>query len=118
MQKNLIIEVVPVNDSDDYQVVKFTGEFDKAGHSEVREEIDSIVKAFDLKFLVFDFSGLKFINSEGIGYLMEIHSFLSGKDKTLIIIGAASNVKDVFETIGLNEIIPVHESLKAFLSSK
>ena len=102
--------------ADDHQIVKFKGEFDKAGHSDIKDALDSCVKAFDGKNLVFDFADLKFINSEGIGYLMEIHSHLSKLGKSLVIVGANAHIKDVFQTIGLKDVIPVHKDLVSFLN--
>lgn len=114
MEATLKIEVQPPNE--DYLVVKFDGEFDKAGHSEIREKLDSVAKDFDQKFLVFDFTRLVFINSEGIGYLMEIHTHLIKKDQKLVIIGLNDHVADVFKTIGISEIISIYDNLESFLN--
>lgn len=117
MNRNLTINLDEAKDEDKFQVVSFTGEFDKAGHSEIKEGLDSIVRDFKRVFLVFDFDNLKFINSEGIGYLMEIHTHLIKNDQKLVIIGLRDHIKDVFETIGINEIIPVFDDLDAFLNN-
>lgn len=113
MQTNLNISVE--NLDDDKQVIKFDGEFDKAGHSEVGEQLDKTVKEFEGKTIILDFTRLRFINSEGIGYLMEIHTHLIKLDKKLVIVGLNAHVKDVFETIGINEIITIHDDLASFL---
>lgn len=113
MQANLKISISPLKDN--AQVISFDGEFDKAGHSEIGSDLDNAVKAFEGTNLIFDFTRLKFINSEGIGYLMEIHTHLIKLDKKLVIVGLNSHVKDVFKTIGINEIISVHDTLDDFL---
>jgi anti-anti-sigma factor len=113
MQANLKITVSDQNEGN--QVISFDGEFDKAGHSEVSTELDEAVKAFDGTSLVFDFTRLKFINSEGIGYLMEIHTHLLKEDKKFVIVGLNAHVKDVFDTIGISEIIPIYVNLSDFL---
>ncbi len=113
MQANLKIAISQLENNN--QVVSFDGEFDKAGHSEIGDELDNAVKDFQGTNLIFDFTRLKFINSEGIGYLMEIHTHLIKKDKKLVIVGLNLHVKDVFKTIGINEIIPVHDKLDDFL---
>ncbi|MFH1534291.1 MAG: STAS domain-containing protein [Nitrospirota bacterium] len=113
MQANLKISTSPLEDNN--QVISFDGEFDKAGHSEISTELDDAVKAFQGTNLIFDFTRLKFINSEGIGYLMEIHTHLIKLDKKLIIVGLNSHVADVFRTIGISEIISVHDTLDDFL---
>ena len=118
MQNTLSMTVGKLDEAKGAQEVKFSGEFDKAGYTAVREELNDLVKNFGGKSLVFNFSGLKFINSEGIGHLMEIHSFLGKSDKVLAIVGPNAHVKDVFGAVGMDQIMPVHESLSAFLSSK
>lgn len=117
MGPNLDIDVQQVSDGQSFQVVKFTGEFDKAGHVEIRDELDSAVDNFSVKSLVFDFTGLRFINSEGIGYLMEIHTHLIQRGRQLVIVGLAPNIKDVFEAIGIKEIIPIYDGLSDFINN-
>lgn len=117
MKPTLTIEIGNSDSEKNYQVIKFTGEFDKAGYMENHGEIDDIVAGFQLKTLVFDFTALKFINSESIGYLVEIHSLLSEKGKQLVLVGADSHVKDVLKTIGISEIITLYETFKDFTNA-
>jgi len=117
MKPTLTIEIGDSDSVKNYQVIKFTGEFDKAGYMENHHDIDEIVTGFQLKTLVFDFTSLKFINSESIGYLVEVHSILSEKGKQLVLVGADSHVKDVLKTIGISEIISIYETLKDFTNA-
>lgn len=117
MQTNLKVSMIDSPKDSTYQVMKFVGEFDKAGHADVREDLNSKVRAFSGTSLVFDFTELKFINSEGIGYLMEVHAHLLKKDKKLVIVGINDYVKDVFSAIGITEIISVYDSLEDFLKN-
>ena len=116
MNPNLEINIQEPNIEKKYQLVSFKGDFDKAGHSDIREDLDKCVNDFDQKSLVFDFSELKFINSEGIGYLMEIHTHLVKNDMQLVIVGLNSHVNDVFKTIGIVEIIKVYKNIDEFLN--
>lgn len=116
MGPNLKLTIQDTVAENDYQLVTFDGEFDKAGHMEVHPTLEVCVNAFEKKFLVFDFTALRFINSEGIGYLMEIHAHLSKRDKKLVVVGLVDHVQDVFQTIGISEIIPLYKDLQAFLN--
>ncbi len=118
MGPNLTIEAGDMPEGQTYQVITFHGEFDKAGHNEIRTELDDLVKSFTGKSLIFDFSDLKFINSEGIGYLMEIHTYLIKRDMQLAFVGVVAHINDVFETIGISEIIPLFKDLPEFLNKK
>lgn len=116
MQPNLIVDVKPIVAGYDYQIVQFHGEFDKAGFSEIKSKIDSLVKDFNAKALVFDFTDLKFINSEGIGYLMEVHTHLVQRDHQFAIIGLNEHVKDIFDAVGITVIVSTYKVLDDFLN--
>jgi anti-anti-sigma factor len=116
MGKTLKIDPQSPNEEKNYQVVKFSGEFDKAGHMDIREELDAFAKDFKYEHMIFDFTSLKFINSESIGYLMEIHTHLVKRKKKLALINADDHVKEVLQTIGISDVIPMHSSLDAYLN--
>jgi len=117
MIKHLSLFFEDVSPDDSYQVVRFVGEFDKIGMDEVRAGLDSFLDSFSLHYVVFDFSSLKFINSEGIGYLMKIHAHLVHLGKSLVVFGVNDHVKDVFETIGFSQIVSSYDSLNDFLNT-
>lgn len=104
----------PVND---YQIVYFDGDFDKAGFADIKEKISDFVLNFTLKAMIFDFANLKFINSEGIGYLTEVHTHLIQRGSKLVIVGLNAHVQDVFNAIGIAEIMPIYPSLADYLTT-
>lgn len=109
MNKNLKIDISIEGKT---TIAKFTGEFDKAGFSDVRGELLGLVSGFKGERLVFDFGRVRFINSEGIGFLMEAYSNLKDNGKQLVIVGANAHVMDVFQTIGLPDLVPLYKSMK------
>lgn len=116
MQNTLSIEVGVLDEAGN-QEVKFVGEFDKAGFSSVKEQLADLVKGFSGKNLIFNLSGLKFINSEGIGHIMEIHTHLSKADRRLVLVAPNAHVGDVFNAIGMSSVVAVFPSMDAFLNS-
>jgi anti-anti-sigma factor len=117
MEPSLKIVLQSVESNQNYQVVKFIGSLDKAGYADVIDELNKTIEQFNLKFLIFDFADLKFINSEGIGYLMEVHAHLAQRDRKLVLISPNSHVDDVFKAIGIHEIVSVYADLLEFLNS-
>ncbi len=115
MQQTLTININPLSEKG-YQIVQLVGEFDKAGYGDVRKQLDACVADFKGTHLVFDFGSLKFINSEGIGYLVEVHTHLVHQKKSLVIVSANEHVLDVFNTIGIKEMIPMYKDLDSFLN--
>lgn len=115
MQKVLKISIKDL-EGKSAKIVDFFGDFDKVGYSDIKEEINAFVTQFKDSFLIFDFHKLKFINSEGIGYLMEVHTHLMKNDQKLVIIGPNAHVQDVFDAIGITQIISVYPKMSDFIN--
>jgi len=124
MESSLKITEQPLDSSNGYQIIRFTGTFDKNGYNQIDGALETILRQFmDLdpdatKNLVFDFTDLDYINSQGIGILMEVHNKLAGTGKALVIVGLKQNVADVFQAIGMNELISIYPSIQSFLEGK
>ncbi len=114
---HLTINIVPPQDGQKYQVVEFHGELDKAGLSLISAQLNTLVENFPYAHLVFNFSDLNFINSEGIGLLMTLHSHLTNMGKNLILVAAKANVKDVLNVIGILNVLKTFYSIEEFLKN-
>jgi len=102
--------VTDVRDTD-YEVVEFHGELDKSTQESAEKQILELLSTYTRHWLILDFSDLKFINSEGIGFLVALHAKLAKKEQQLLICSVAPNVADIFEVIGLGRIIPMFPSI-------
>lgn len=111
------LEVVQKEGGDNYSVISFWGNLDSFGLSEKRKVILDLVDKNDKKYLVFNFADLNFLNSESIGFLMQINEKLTINGNKLVIVQAKKNVLDVLEVIGLFETMPYYKKLEDFLSS-
>ena len=89
-----------------YQVIVVKGEIDRDTIDKLRTEMEAIIPAFEQRVLVFDLENLEFINSEGIGYLTDIFNRLYALDKRVAILKASERIMDIFQLVGLNQIIP------------
>lgn len=101
----------------DYRVARFVGDMDKVGLESERNVLENCVDTLEESYLVFDYTALNYINSEGIGFLLTLHLRLTKKNKTLVVVNARANVKDVLEVIGMFSMIKYFDSLKAFEES-
>ncbi len=102
--------VTDVRDTD-YEVVEFHGELDKSTQEATEKQIIEFLATYTRRWLVFDLSDLKFVNSEGIGFFVALHAKLTKKNQQLLISGVAANVADIFAAIGLERIIPTFPHL-------
>ncbi|MDX9970985.1 MAG: STAS domain-containing protein [Candidatus Gracilibacteria bacterium] len=100
-----------------YLIFEFTGDWDKLALTEKKLELNQIINDFNGKTIIFDFTDLSYINSEAIGYLMQINGFLLSIDKIFVLVGVKKNVKDILEAIGIFEIIPAYSTVKEVLNS-
>ena len=95
----------------DYDVMEFHGEFDQSTFDDAEQRSNAFLSNFERRFLILDLTDLKFINREGIGFLVSMHTKLVKKGKNLLIFGAKHNVTDVFELVGLPQIISIFSSM-------
>ncbi len=111
---NLTLQVQDPDDKKSYQVFSIVGDMDKAGLTQIKDELEKAAENFPHKYFVFDFSNLNYINSESIGFVMALQSHLVKMKKTLVIVSAKDNVKDVLSVIGILSVIEYYDSLEAF----
>lgn len=112
---NLSITISPFDEKYQYQVVDFFGDFDKTGFEAVKQRLEELSQNFKGKYLVFNLAGLNFINSEGIGYFMMLHTHLAKQQKEFVLTNIESHVKDVLSVIGLLSVFKTYDSLPAFV---
>lgn len=94
------------NTEKNYQIISFKGEVDRDTMDNVRSTMEQIIPTINAKTLVFNLENLGFINSEGIGYLTDIFNRMNGLDKKVVILKASSRIMDIFQLVGINQIIP------------
>jgi anti-anti-sigma factor len=99
------------------RVVGISGEMDEPSLQDIKLNIDPVLNDPNVKFVIFDFKDLAYINSKGIGYLVAVHTHLSKNQRKLILASAQEAVMDVMSLVGLTSIIPHHEKLEEALAA-
>lgn len=111
---NIEISLDEPNNDKSYQKITLKGEIDRDTIDEFRDKMEEKIKEFSENTLLLNMENLEFINSEGIGYLSDIQNRLSTKDKNVAIIKASDRIMDIFQLVGLNQIIPCYSSMDEF----
>jgi anti-anti-sigma factor len=93
------------NAEKNYQVLKIIGEIDRDSVAIFRESMEQFLASFTLPNLILDLTELKFINSEGIGFITDINNRFTAQNKKIIIINASTQIMDIFNLVGLNQLI-------------
>ncbi len=95
----------------DYEAVEFHGEMDQSTISNTEKQISEFLAGYKRKYLIFDFTDLKYTNSDGIGFVMSTNMNLGGKGQKLIVCGCRPNVAEVVELMGLPQMLPVLKTM-------
>ncbi|PIQ78327.1 hypothetical protein COV81_05085 [Candidatus Peregrinibacteria bacterium CG11_big_fil_rev_8_21_14_0_20_41_10] len=113
---HLDLNVLAAEGTDGYQIVQFKGEMDKSNLDQVRDVLTKFVEEYQKQVLIFDLMYFDFINSEGVGYIVSLFYKLKKKEQTLRIINVQPKVEDVFNLIGLSQLIKCYPDLAAALA--
>lgn len=89
---------------DDEHVIALRGELDLDGAERVTQELQR-AEATDVRRIVLDLSGLRFIDSSGIRLILAAHA-RSRMDGRLALIRGPQPVQRVFELSGVTERLP------------
>lgn len=79
----------------------------------VRTETDAAIDKGKVRYLIFDFEGVNFMDSSGIGMIMGRYrkmKFFGGK---VFVTGIRPSVERIFSMSGLYRLIPKYESVDA-----
>lgn len=98
------------------KVVSLTGEMDEASLEPIRIQVDSLLNDANVKRVIFNLTGLEFINSKGIGYLVSVHTHLSKDQRQLVLAGANEVVMDVISLVGLTSIVKYFNTIEEALA--
>ena len=86
--------------------IRLKGDIDDAGIQKARSRIDSILDKERFYEVVFDFSGVPFMDSTGIGVLIGRYKYLKNKNKNIYISNPSNTVDKIFRMSGIFEIMP------------
>ena len=90
----------------DVIVFDFTGELDETNADKTFTNVYEQIGDFSDKKIVFNLTGLKYLNSKSIGYIADVFSNLEDNDGQMYISNCDEGVKDVLELVGITTIIP------------
>ncbi len=86
--------------------IMLCGELDEYTANYTRQILDKIIKESVFNKLIYDLSGLEFMDSTGIGVLIGRYKILKNKNKSIYITNANSQIERIFNMSGLYEIMP------------
>ncbi len=99
-------------------IVRIQGEIDHHTAKELKEKIEREFQKSGSKNLIFDFEGVTFMDSSGIGMLIGRYKWVLAYGGKTAVANAEQRAAKIFQMAGMNKIIAqypsVSEALKAF----
>lgn len=102
---------------DDKVVVTLVGELDHHNAEEVRIRVDDILDNYNCKTLIFNFAGVKFMDSSGIGAVIGRYKKMLLRGGKVCITNVSPAVKRIFELSGMFKIISIYDDVEEALKN-
>ena len=71
----------------------------------IREMADGFVEKYPINRIIFDFTGVEFMDSSGIGVIMGRYKQMSYVGGTVFVCGIGKNVDRIFKISGLYKLV-------------
>lgn len=91
-------------------IFDFIWELDETNADKTFTDIYEQIWDFSDKKILFNLTGLKYLNSKSIGYIADVFSNIEDNDWQMHISNCDEGVKDVLELVGITTIIPTVET--------
>ena len=91
--------------------VKVMGELDHHNAPQIREETDFKITNDNIRYLIFDFTNLSFMDSSGIGVIIGRYKLLSSLKGKMYIVSPSKSLNRILELSGIMKIIKVYDSV-------
>ncbi|MEQ8925083.1 MAG: STAS domain-containing protein [Fulvivirga sp.] len=92
-----------------YDLINIIGEVDASSSIELDNAMDEAVKSGHKSFLV-DCSSLEYISSAGLGVFMSYIEEFKKNDITIVFYGLNEKVANVFEILGLDQLLIIRKT--------
>jgi anti-anti-sigma factor len=93
----------------DVRVFRVKGDVDFGVAPQLKRRITSRIEAGDRQVVV-DLSAAGFVDSTAIGVLVGALRRLIDQGGSLVLVCDNGNIRNIFETVGLENVIPLHSS--------
>ncbi|MEG1254705.1 anti-sigma F factor antagonist [Clostridium sp.] len=108
----MLLRFEPLHDK---VVVTLQGELDHHSAEEVRTRVDDILDKDGYKVLIFNFSGVNFMDSSGIGAVIGRYKKMSLRGGKVCLTNVTPTVKRIFELSGMFKIISMYDDVEEAL---
>lgn len=90
-------------------ILRVTEEIDQHTADRIRRKLDNEIEIYSPKNVVFDFSGILFMDSSGIGMVLGRYKLVKMLGGNFEIINVNKRLKKIFDMSGVSRIITIKE---------
>ncbi len=84
--------------------VRLTGELDQAVTEKLKIRISEIIDKYEIKYLIFNFEKLNFMDSSGIGFIIGRYAQIKKRNGKIIVCSMNNLIERIFLLSGLKKI--------------
>jgi anti-anti-sigma factor len=106
---------MPVRSAPGTAVVAIEGSIDPRNLSSLASALDS-VSGRGYRTLIFDLQGIRYINSAGLAYLVNLSDHLEARGGGMLLANPQAKVKLVLEMMGLTEFFKLYKTVDSALA--
>ena len=85
--------------------VRLRGELDHSEARRLRDELDAMIDDSGAKRLLLDLSGLEFMDSSGIGFIIGRYKRMKRRGGSVEVVGSNPRIDRIFDMAGLNQLV-------------
>ena len=89
--------------------MRVTEEIDQHTADRIRRKLDSEIEIYSPRKVVFDFNGIEFMDSSGIGMVLGRYKLIKMLGGTFEIINVNKRLKRIFDMSGVSRIIDIKD---------
>ncbi len=89
--------------------MRVTEEIDQHTADRIRRKLDSEIEIYSPRKVVFDFNGIEFMDSSGIGMVLGRYKLVKMLGGTFEIINVNKRLKRIFDMSGVSRIIDIKD---------
>lgn len=94
------------------KIVHIVGQLDESNVDEQAKAIYQLIEATPQGLsLIFELSGLEYMNSKSIGYLTDWYSKVSTGGGKVVLAAARENILDILQVVGLTQLVNAYATL-------
>ena len=108
-----ISDLISIQSDKKIKLITLEGQLDESNVDSFAPKIYEVIEQLpESSSLILDLENLTYLNSKSIGYISDFYSQLLNKNSKLILAKPASNIRDIFNVVGLDQVIDITQTLE------